>query len=73
MWVVPLKDKKGNTIINDSQKIFNEPSRKPNKTWVEKGSVFYKISMKQWLQLIEMIFQNYYNDLEIYPTHNKGN
>ena len=58
MWVVPLKDKKGNTIINDSQKIFNKPNREPKKTWVGKGSVFYKISMKQWLQLIEMIFQH---------------
>ena len=46
MWVVSLKDRKGITIINDSQKIFNESNRKPNKMWVEKGSVFYKISMK---------------------------
>ena len=30
-WVVPLKDKKGITIINAFQKILKESNRKPNK------------------------------------------
>ena len=30
-WVIPLKDKKGITIINDFQKILRESNRKPNK------------------------------------------
>ena len=30
-WVVPLKDKKGITIINASQKILKEFNGKPNK------------------------------------------
>ena len=32
-WVVPLKDKKGITIINAFQKILKESNRKPNKIW----------------------------------------
>ena len=35
-WVVPLKNKKGISIINAFQKIINKSARKPNKIWVEK-------------------------------------
>ena len=37
-WVVPLKDKKGISIVNAFQKILKESDRKPNKIWVDKGS-----------------------------------
>ena len=37
-WVVPLKDKKGVTIVNAFQKILDDSKRKPNKIWVDKGS-----------------------------------
>ena len=40
-WVVPLKDKKGISIVNAFQKILKESNRKPNKIWVDKGSEFY--------------------------------
>ena len=30
-WVVPLKDKKGITIVNTFQSILNSTKRKPNK------------------------------------------
>ena len=43
-WVVPLKDKKGATIVNAFQKILKKSSRKPNKIWVDKGSEFYNNS-----------------------------
>ena len=35
-WVVPLKDKKGVSIVNEFQKILNDSVRKPNKIWVDK-------------------------------------
>ena len=44
--VIPLKDKKGITITNAFQKIFDESNRKPDKIWVDKGSRFYNRSMK---------------------------
>ena len=47
-WVVPLKDKKGVSIVNAFQSILNKTNRKPNKIWVDKGSEFYKRSMKSW-------------------------
>ena len=35
-WVVPVKDKKGTTIVNTFQKTISEG--KPNKIWVDQGS-----------------------------------
>ena len=40
-WVVPLKDKKGVSIVDAFQKILDDSNRKPNKIWVHKGSEFY--------------------------------
>ena len=44
-WAIPLKDEKGITITNAFQKILDEPNRKPNKIWVDKGSKFYNRSI----------------------------
>ena len=43
-WVVPLKDKKGVSIVDAFQKILDDSNKKPNKTWVDKGSEFYNNS-----------------------------
>ena len=45
-WVVPLKDKKGVTIVDAFQKILDDSDRKPNKIWVDKGSEFTIILVK---------------------------
>ena len=61
--IVPLKDKKGITIITNAfQTVLNEPERKPNKIRVDKGSAFYNNSIKSWLQE---------NNIEMYSTHNE--
>ena len=49
-WVVPLKDKKGVSIVDAFQKILKESNRKPNKIWIDKGSEFYNNSFKKWLK-----------------------
>ena len=49
-WVVPLKDKKGTSIINAFQKIISE-GRKPNKRWIDQGSEFYNDSLKDFLKI----------------------
>ena len=46
-WVVPLKDKKGVSIVNAFQGIFKKSNRKPNKIWVDKSSEFYNNSFKK--------------------------
>ena len=48
-WVVPLKNKKGITIINAFKMILKESERKPNKIWIDQGSEFYNNSLKKWL------------------------
>ena len=44
-WVVPLKDKKGLSIVNAFQVILDKSGRKPNKIWVNRGSEFYNSSV----------------------------
>ena len=46
LGVVPLKDKKGVSIVDAFQKILDDSNRKPNKIWVDKGSEFYNSSFK---------------------------
>ena len=45
-WVVPLKDKKGINIVNAFQSILDSLGCKPNKIWVDEGSEFYNILLK---------------------------
>ena len=49
-WIVPLKDKKGVSIVDAFQKILDDSNRKPSKIWVDKGSEFYNNSFKKWLK-----------------------
>ena len=46
-WVIPLKDKKGASIVNEFQRIISE-GRKPNKIWVDQGSEFHNKSFKDF-------------------------
>ena len=62
-FVVPLKDKKGTTIVNVFQSILDNSKRKPNKIWVNQDSEFYNTSFKKWLKD---------NNIEMYSTHNEG-
>ena len=62
-FVVPLKDKKGISIVNAFQSVLNKSKRKPNKIWVDKGSEFYNASFKKWLQD---------NDIVTYSKNNEG-
>ena len=62
-WVVPLKDKKGISIVKAFQIILKQSNRKPNKIWVDKGSEFYNAYFKKWLRD---------NDIVMYSTHSEG-
>ena len=61
--VVPLKDKKGVSIVAAFQSILKQSNRKPNKIWVDKGSEFYNASFKKWLRD---------NDIVMHSTNNEG-
>ena len=58
-WVVPIKDKKGTSIVNAFQKIISE-GRKPNKIWVDQGGEFYNNLFKRFLKI---------NNFEMYSTY----
>ena len=62
-WVIPVKDKKGTSVVNTFRRIISEKSeteskgqRKPNKIWVNQGSEFYNNAFKDFLKInkIEM-------------------
>ena len=36
-WVIPIKDKKGSSIVNAFKKILSDSNRKPNKIGVDQG------------------------------------
>ena len=60
VWVVPIKDKKGTSIVNAFKKIISE-GRKPNKIWIDQGSEFYNNYFKDFLKI---------NNIEMYSTCN---
>ena len=62
-FVVPLKDKKGASVVKGFKKVVNESSREPDKIWVDKGSEFYNKVFKNWLKD---------EGIEIYSTYNEG-
>ena len=72
-WIVPLKDKKGISIVKAFQIILKQSNRcakgttvqhvKPNKIWVDKGSELYNAFFKKWLRD---------NDIVMYSAHNEG-
>ena len=59
-WVVPIKDKKGTSIVNAFRKIVSK-GRKPNKIWVDQGSEFYNNYFEDFLK----------NHIEMYSTYNE--
>ena len=48
-WLIPLKDKKGETVAKAFKSIFKE--RKPDKIWVDKGTEFYNKHVKGLIEL----------------------
>ena len=63
-WVIPLKDKKGTSIVNAFQKIISESKgrRKPNKIWVDQGSELYNNSFKDFLKINNNVYVYIYNN-----------
>ena len=60
-WVIPVKDKKGTSIVNAFKKLIL--NRKLNKIWVDQGNEFYNNTFKDFLKI---------NNIEMYSTFNEG-
>ena len=54
-WVVPLKDKKGISIVKACQSILRQSNRKPNKIWVDKGSELYNADFKNGFETMILL------------------
>ena len=61
-WVIPIKDKKGTSIVNAFKKIISK-GRKPNKIWFDQGNEFYNNSFKDFLKM---------NNIQMYSAYNEG-
>ena len=64
VFVIPLKDKKGISIVNGFDKIIKQSKRKPNKIWVDQGSEFYNHNLKKWLLSNDIIMYSTYNEVK---------
>ena len=62
-WVIPIKDKKGTSIVNAFKKIISKGQRNPSKIWIDQGSEFYNQSFKDFLKI---------SNIEMYSTFNEG-
>ena len=62
-FFIPLKDKKGISIVNAFNKIIKQSNRKPNKIWVDQGGEFYNNVFEKWLSD---------NDINMYSMYNEG-
>ena len=62
-WIIPLKNKKGESIVEGFEKILDDSNRTPNKIWVDHGSEFYNNKFKSFLKE---------NEIEMYSTFNEG-
>ena len=62
-FVIPLKEKKGISILNAFDKIIKQYNRKPNKIWVDQGGEFYNNIFNKKLSD---------NDIIMYSTYNEG-
>ena len=60
-WIVPLKDKKGETVTEAFKTIFKE-GRKPQYLWTDKGKEYYNKNMKELLEK---------NNITLYSTENE--
>ena len=60
-WVIPIKDKKGPSIVNAFKKIISKEI-KQNKIWVDQDSEFYNQSFKDFLKI---------NNIEMYSKYNE--
>ena len=61
-WVLPLKGKRGISIVNAFQKIISK-GHKPNKIWIDQVHEFYNKLFKRFLKI---------NKIEMYSTYNEG-
>ena len=62
-WVIPLKSRKTESIVEGFKKILDDSNKKPNKIWVNHGSEFYNNKFKSFLKE---------NEIEMYSTFNEG-
>ena len=60
-WIIPLKDKKGETMVKAFKTIFEE-GRIPEKLWTDKGTEFYNKNMDDLRKL---------HKIELYSTENE--
>ena len=56
-WVVPLKDKRGITIVNAFQNILDNSNRTRNKIWVDQGGEKKKSLLTKNLLLLKDLLE----------------
>ena len=60
-WIVPLKDKKGETVTQAFKPIFEE-GREPQSLWTDKGTEYYNQDVKELLHKHNIILYSTENE-----------
>ena len=61
-WAVPIRDKKGDTILNEFKEILKTSKRKPNRLWVDQGKEFVNKKMTAWLKEQNILIYHTYGE-----------
>ena len=61
-WVIPIKDKKGTSVVNAFKKLLSDSNRKPSKIWADQGGEFYNKSFRDFLKINNIEMHSIYNE-----------
>lgn len=61
-WSIPLKDKKGLTVVQAFKQVVKQSGRIPKHIWVDKGKEFYNKNMDEWLKENDIIRYSTYGE-----------
>ena len=68
-WIVPLKDKKTESVSLAFHHIFKKSKRKPEKLWTDKGSEFISKHFKDFLKKNNIMLYTESNDVNCGNTN----
>ncbi len=61
-WAIPIKDKKGDTVLNAFKELVSKSKRKPNRLWVDQGKEFVNKKMAEWLKENNILLYHTYGE-----------
>lgn len=61
-WAIPIKDKKGDTVLNAFKELISKSKREPNKLWVDQGKEFVNKKAAEWFKENNILIYHTYGE-----------